>query len=350
MSASISSTVSQLGSTLSQTPTTPTSTPASSNQEGTQSENKINFEELLKSSNEEIQKDRATSSKNKGSVFTGEESQEEFLSKLSEYGKPKRQDPKNVLNKDDFLKLFITQLSNQDPLKPEDSAEMSARLAQFNSLEQMMNMNTSLDKLIQMQSSNTSKDLINYIGKEVKLSQGWMSVDDSTGASAPEHIRFSLPQDASSCSVDITDESGNVIVSKSLGSCAKGAHSFDWDGLLENNQKAPNGKYLYSIKASDINGAGIQADMSTTVKITGVDIKDSSSPLITDIGKIKLEDISSIEDTSSKKETQARSTTPTPTPNSTPSPIRSNKQPDSTNISQNSSSPGSFQSETKVAG
>ena len=338
MSTNISSTLNQLGSLGTSSLDSTKTTSSNPSTENSSSENKIDFEELLRTSNDQIQKDRASSSKNNGSVFSGDETQEEFLSKLSGYGKPKRQDPKNVLNKDDFLKLFITQLSNQDPLKPEDSAEMSARLAQFNSLEQMMDMNTSLDKLIQMQSGNTSKDLINYIGKEVKLSEGLLSVDASTNASSPQHIRFSLPQDAASCSINITDDTGKVVVSKDLGTCVKGAHSFDWDGLLENNQKAPDGKYSYNIKASDINGTNIAADIDTTVKITGVDIKDSSSPFISSVGKLKLEDISSVEDTSYKKE----SPTAAPTNNQVPRPI-------STQSTTSTSRPSS-ESTAKVSG
>ncbi|WP_298272619.1 flagellar hook capping FlgD N-terminal domain-containing protein, partial [Geobacter sp.] len=45
------------------------------------------------------------------------------------------------LNKDDFLKLFITQLQNQDPLQPQDSSQFIAQLAQLTQVEQAYNTN-----------------------------------------------------------------------------------------------------------------------------------------------------------------------------------------------------------------
>ena len=46
---------------------------------------------------------------------------------------------KSSLGKDDFMKLMISQLKNQDPLNPMDGTEFSAQLAQFSSLEQLSN-------------------------------------------------------------------------------------------------------------------------------------------------------------------------------------------------------------------
>ena len=56
-------------------------------------------------------------------------------------------DSTQTLLKDDFLKLLIVQLKNQDPLSPVDNSQFLAQLAQFSSLEQMSNMAKSVEEL-----------------------------------------------------------------------------------------------------------------------------------------------------------------------------------------------------------
>ncbi len=75
----------------------------------------------------------------------------------------------NELGKDDFLKLLITQLSNQDPTNPMENTEFISQMAQFSSLEQMTNMSTSFSK---MASFINSSEAAFTLGKTVELNIG----------------------------------------------------------------------------------------------------------------------------------------------------------------------------------
>lgn len=72
----------------------------------------------------------------------------------------------DALGKDDFLKLLLVQLENQDPMNPMDNTAMIAQLAQFTSLEQMKNLNTQFQAFRQEGALMAS---LNLTGKTARL-------------------------------------------------------------------------------------------------------------------------------------------------------------------------------------
>lgn len=64
------------------------------------------------------------------------------------------------LNMQDFLKVLLTQLTYQDPLKPMDNEQFMAQIAQFTSLEQTQQMNSNISQLLTNQASLQSVGLI----------------------------------------------------------------------------------------------------------------------------------------------------------------------------------------------
>ena len=73
------------------------------------------------------------------------------------------------LGKDDFLKLLITQLTNQDPTSPMEDTQFISQMAQFSSLEQMTNMNESFNKMASMINSSQATSTL---GKTVEIDAG----------------------------------------------------------------------------------------------------------------------------------------------------------------------------------
>lgn len=64
------------------------------------------------------------------------------------------------LGKDDFLKILLTQLSQQDPTNPMKDQEFIAQMAQFSSLEQMNNISAGISRM-------ESKQAYSIVGKLV---------------------------------------------------------------------------------------------------------------------------------------------------------------------------------------
>ncbi|MDC3414133.1 flagellar hook assembly protein FlgD [Aquibacillus sp. 3ASR75-11] len=81
------------------------------------------------------------------------------------------------LGKDEFLKILMAQLQNQDPLKPMDDKEFISQMTTFSSLEQTMNMSSSIEQLVKSQTVSPVLQYSNLIGKKVT----YPVLNDETG-------------------------------------------------------------------------------------------------------------------------------------------------------------------------
>ena len=72
--------------------------------------------------------------------------------------------PKGVLGKDDFLKLFVTQMQHQDPMSPMDDSAMVAQMASLSTVEQLTNLSATN---AQMASALNSANAVGLIGRTV---------------------------------------------------------------------------------------------------------------------------------------------------------------------------------------
>ena len=89
--------------------------------------------------------------------------------------------PKSLLNKDDFLKLFVTQLQHQDPMSPMDNDAMVAQMSQLSSVEQLTNMATANAGMAQ---SLAQSSAVGLIGRTVT----WTDTDDTAHTGVVEKV------------------------------------------------------------------------------------------------------------------------------------------------------------------
>jgi len=111
----------------------------------------------------------------------------------------------NGIGLQDFLKILLTQLNYQDPLKPMDNQQFMAQIAQFTTLEQTQQLNGKIDALLTTQASLQS---VGLIGRTVDIST-------STGTVTGSVVGLSLSGDTPSISVQTS--SGTTLSAISLG-------------------------------------------------------------------------------------------------------------------------------------
>ena len=92
------------------------------------------------------------------------------------------------LGKDDFLKLLMAQMTNQDPTSPMENTEFIAQMAQFSSLEQMTNMSQNFDRMASMINSSEAHSLL---GRTVQIDLG---ADQATTGVVEAATRGNTPQ------------------------------------------------------------------------------------------------------------------------------------------------------------
>lgn len=184
---------------------------------------------------------------------------------------------KNTLDRNDFMKLFITQMQNQDPLEPMKGTDMATQLAQFSTLDSMQNMSNSMDQLLNYQTSQNNLQLLSLIGKTVQGKGSSMGV--LNGAVTP--TQYSLANTADSCQVNIYNAAGTMVDSMDLGPASSGNHDLSWDGKMPNGTVVPDGEYTYTVTAMS-NGQQVNVDYRTTGKVTGVNFSGSQAQVTVD--------------------------------------------------------------------
>lgn len=208
-----------------------------------------------------------------------------------------------VLGKQDFLTLLVAQLQNQDPLNPSDPTEFTAQLAQFSSLEQLFNLNKSMDNLVTSNANSDKLSTLNTIGKEVVYQDGSF---DFTGE--PVKLGYKLDGQASEVTLALQLDGATVATLKGVD-LAEGNHFLTWDGMTDSGQAAAHGNYKIVIQAKAAEGESVAASPLIRSEVTGVDLDgEFGGVLITKAGKVEFNTILGVYDTDSVTTTDTAAT------------------------------------------
>ncbi|MBU0513510.1 MAG: hypothetical protein KJ621_01945, partial [Proteobacteria bacterium] len=151
----------------------------------------------------------------------------------------------NELDKNAFMKMFLAQIQNQDPMNPMDATQLATQMAQFTTVEQLSNLNTTVTKLLAQQTGATNAQMINLLGREavVRGNAIYVANEKMTQGS------FQLAETAF-CRAQVYDAEGNLVKTITLGQqAANQTISLGWDGTDDQGNKVADGTYTFKIVA-----------------------------------------------------------------------------------------------------
>jgi len=150
-----------------------------------------------------------------------------------------------------FLKLLIAQIQNQDPMSPMDASTMTSQMSQLNMVTSMSNMNTSMTAMLNQMQSVNFMNQASLIGHSPAVAGNTISFDGSN----PVILGANASNPLSSAVATITDATGNMINSASLGAVTAGMKNFEWDGRDVSGNRVAPGIYNISINGTNLAGA-----------------------------------------------------------------------------------------------
>jgi flagellar basal-body rod modification protein FlgD len=194
----------------------------------------------------------------------------------------------SAIGKDEFLRMLVTQLKNQDPTSPLQPNEFAAQLAQFSSLEQLTQLNEGLDALNAAGQLNTLMSETSFssslVGKTIIATGNAVEIPQS-GAGV---VRVEVGTGGGDATITLKDKNGKVVAERPIGHLEAGVQNVTLPADL------PPGDYTYSVKCTGANQSDVAVRTYITGRVDGVHFGNGTVTLR--IGKLEvpLDDLSEI--------------------------------------------------------
>ncbi|MEQ1964837.1 flagellar hook assembly protein FlgD [Xenorhabdus khoisanae] len=152
--------------------------------------------------------------------------------------------------KDNFLKILVAQLENQDPTEPMKNSELTSQIAQISTVHGIEELNKTLGTVVGQMGNNQAMQTTMLINRGVmvpgdKILVGYSEKDISTS-----RIGFELTRPADNVKITIKDKNGAVVRELDFGNCNAGVHNYKWDGKDADGKEVEIGAYSFTVSAS----------------------------------------------------------------------------------------------------
>jgi flagellar basal-body rod modification protein FlgD len=172
--------------------------------------------------------------------------------------------PGGALGKEEFLQLLVAQLRNQDPMNPMESQEFAAQLAQFSSVEQLINVNENLvgqaEYTAALAQAMNSDAAVGALGREVVAVGDRVPV---TGGAA--QVQVEVGGVGGAATVRVYDELDQLVAEVDAGFVDGGRQTLQLEGLA-----LEDGAYRYEVEVTDAAGEPVEVTPLVSGTVTSV--------------------------------------------------------------------------------
>ena len=196
-----------------------------------------------------------------------------------------------------FLTLLTTQLQHQDPLDPMDATEFTSQLVQFASVEQQIYQNSNLEKLLNLEETSQLASMVDFIDRVVEVEGQGIVLENSQAK-----FTYNIPSGTADTKISITDSSGLQVLTLD-GETELGVHVFEWDGITNGGQQAPDGLYQVQVTSFDAKDNILDVVQTSFGRVTGAGVINGETTLFMGPLRSELQDILSVEEAPQVEET-----------------------------------------------
>lgn len=197
----------------------------------------------------------------------------------------------NELGKNEFMKLMIAQMENQNPLEPQDNGAFISQLAEFSSLEEMQKISGSVNNFSTQFRSSQALQASAMVGRTVLVPATTSPLNNNGMVSGVADLEATT----SSLKISIYNGSGELVNQFDLGPQAAGTVPFVWNGTNMDGEQMPFDKYTIKAQASRQSGTE-QVSTLISANVNSVSIAQSGgiSLNLSGMGAIPLEQVREI--------------------------------------------------------
>lgn len=153
--------------------------------------------------------------------------------------------PKKQLGQEDFMKLLVAQMKNQDPSNPADNGEFLAQIAQFSMVNGIDKLGTSFEGVASSLSSSQAMQAAGMVGRQVLTDSNVVSLHPGTNVEG----RLLVPEFAAGLNIQVRDTRGALVKTIDSAGFKSGLHDFGWDGTNERGEVQPEAEYIITASA-----------------------------------------------------------------------------------------------------